>query len=154
MRDTITIGTIGGSVSTVIFLVANWVIAAIFGFNYTSSIAGTASIYLNPDYVYTVAGYILGTVNTFLLGSIVGVLVAITLRLSGTDYYFLKGIGVALFWKMGTFGILAPIANISPHIKNEPQTMVLAMLNFFIMGIVSAFIAKKFMKKAKHQHQH
>ena len=42
-------------------------------------------------------------------------------------------------WKMGTFGILAPIANITPHMKNEPQTMLLAILNFFIMGSVSSF---------------
>lgn len=152
MRDTLTIGTIGGSVSTVIFLVVDRLIAAVFGFNYTSSIAGTASIYLNPDYVYSVAGYILGIVNTFLLGSMVGVLVAITLWLFGKDYYLLKGIGIALFWKMGTFGILAPIAKISPHIKNEPQTMLLAMLNFFIMGIVSSFIVKKYMKNVKHRH--
>ncbi len=147
MRDTITIGTIGGSVSTVIFLVADWAIDAILGIKYTSSIEGTSSIYLNPDYIHTVAGYILGTVNTFLLGSTVGVLVAITLRIFGKDYYLLKGIGVALMWKMGTFGILAPIANITPNIKNEPQTMLLAMLNFFIMGIISSFIVKKYMKE-------
>jgi len=152
VRDTITIGAIGGSVSTVIFLVADWAIAAIFGFKYTTSIAGTTSIYLNPDYVYTVAGYILGTVNTFLLGSTVGVLIAITLRIFGKDYYLLKGIGVALMWKMLTFGILSPIANITPNMKNEPQTMLLAMLNFFIMGIVSSLIVNKYMKKVKYIH--
>ncbi|MFZ7101243.1 MAG: hypothetical protein ACOWWO_01100 [Peptococcaceae bacterium] len=151
MHDTITIGTIGGFISTAIFLVADWAIAAIFEINYTSSIAGTASIYLNPDYIYTISGYILGTVNTFLLGSTVGVLVAITLKIFGKDYYFLKGIGVALMWKMATFGILAPIAHITPNIKNEPQTMLLAMMNFFIMGIVSSFIAKKYMKKGKYR---
>lgn len=151
MRDTITIGTIGGAVSTAIFLVADWLVATIFEINFTSSIAGTASIYLNPDYVHTIAGYILGTVNTFLLGSTVGVLTAITLRIFGEDYYLLKGIGVALIWKMGTFGILAPIANITPQIKNEPQTMLLAMLNFFIMGIVSSFIVKKFMNKVTYR---
>lgn len=152
MHDTITIGAIGGSISTAIFLVADWAIAAILGIDYTSSLAGTASIYLNADYIYTVAGYILGTVNTFLLGSTVGVLVAITLRIFGKDYYLLKGIGVALMWKMGTFGILAPIAKITPHIKNEPQTMLLAMLNFFIMGIVSSYTVKKYMKEVKYQH--
>jgi len=152
VRDTLTIGAIGGSVSTVIFLVADWAIAAIFKFNFTSAIAGTASIYLNPDYVYTVAGYILGTVNTFLLGGTVGVIIAITLRIFGIDYYLLKGIGVALMWKMLTFGILSPIAHIMPHIKDEPQTMLLAMLNFFIMGIVSSFIVKKYMKKVRRRH--
>jgi hypothetical protein len=152
MRDTITIGTIGGAVSTAIFLAADWAIAGIWGINYTSSIAGTASIYLNPDHVYTVAGYILGTVNTFLLGSTVGVLVAIVLRISGKDYYLLKGIGIALMWKMGTFGILAPIAHIMPEIKNEPQTMLLAMLNFLIMGIVSSLIVNKYMEKVEYRH--
>lgn len=151
MRDTITIGSIGGAVSAAIFLVADRLIASMFEINFTSSIAGTASIYLNPDYVHTVAGTILGTVNTFLLGSVVGVLIAITLRIFGEDYYLLKGIGVALLWKMGTFGILAPIANITPHIKNEPQTMLLAMLNFIIMGIVSSFIVKKYMDKVNYK---
>lgn len=152
MRDTVTIGAIGGVISTVIFEVTDIVIAYLLGFNYTPAWHAGANIYLNPDLIQTPAGILIGLTNSLFLGGSLGVLIAIVIRISGKDYYLIKGVGTALMWRMGTFGILAPVAQLTPHMKGEIGTQLLALLNFIIIGSVTSIIVAKYMKKPRKIH--
>jgi len=146
MRDTITVGTLAGVVAVIVYEIVDWLITGSFGADYTASWEAGAHIYLRVDYIHTPFGYITGITNSLVMSCAIGVLTAIVLRITGKDYYLIKGIGVSLMWRLGTFGILAPIAGVAPHINSEPYSQFIFYINFIIIVVVTSYIIAKYMK--------
>lgn len=146
MRDTIAVGTLAGVIAEIAYEIVDWLITGSFGADYTAAWEAGANIYIKEDYIHTPFGYITGITNSLTMCCAIGVLTAILLRISGKDYYLIKGIGVSLMWRLGTFGILAPIAGVAPQISNEPYSQFIYFINFIILGTVTSYIVAKYMK--------
>lgn len=146
MQDTMAIGTIAGVIGVIAYHIVDWIITGSFGVDYTAPWEAGANIYLSADYIHTPFGIITGTTVSLVMSSAIGVLTAIALRVTGKDYYLIKGIGISLMWRLGTFGILAPIAGIIPQITNEPYSQFVFLINFIVLGTVISYIVAKYMK--------
>ncbi|MBC2725078.1 hypothetical protein [Desulfosporosinus sp.] len=146
MLDTIAVGTLAGVVAVIAYEIVDWLITGSFGADYTAPWEAGANIYLNDDYIHTPFGYITGMTNSLLMTCAIGVLTAIALRISGKDFYLIKGIGISLMWRLGTFGILAPIVGVASQINNEPYSQFIFYINFIIVGAVTSYIVAKYMK--------
>ncbi|MCB8815321.1 hypothetical protein [Desulfosporosinus shakirovi] len=146
MRDTIAVGTLAGVVALIVYEIVDWLITGSFGADYTAPWEAGANIYLKEHYVHTPFGYITGITNSLVMTCAIGVLTAIVLRISGKDYYLIKAIGVSLMWRLGTFGILAPISGIASQMNNEPYSQFIYYINFMILGAVTSYIVAKYMK--------
>jgi hypothetical protein len=145
MRDTITIGTIAGSISTITITLFTWILR-LLGFNFISIWETAANIILNKGLIHEPVGYFIGMVAHFTLGAIFGIMLAYMLRLTGKDFYILKGIGLgALFW-LGSIGFFMHLLNIQIQGRNSPISNIIVVIEFHIMGIVTSSIIKKYGK--------
>jgi hypothetical protein len=143
MRDTITIGTIAGCISsavmTLVILIVRWM-----GFQFITTWETAAAIFLNPELVHTPVGYLIGFIGQFILGATFGIAVAYTLRFTGKDYYILKGIGVGAMYWMGTVGFFMHLLHIATEGRGDPLSNIMAVIEFNILGIINAGIIAKY----------
>jgi len=142
-NDTITIGVISGSIASVIMTVIDWMIN-FSGVVFTPPWVVSGHILLNTDVLYTTIGILLGLVIQFMLGAGFGVIIAVVIRLTGKDYYILKGLGVGSLFFIGNTGIMQSVGNIAPWMRNELLSTIIALINFFILGTVSSFIIARY----------
>lgn len=145
MRDTITIGTIAGLVSTTVMTIINWTVR-LLGFKFITTWETATHIFLNKALIHTPTGYIVGFVGQFALGSIFGVLVAYTLRFTGKDFYILKGIGMGAVVWLASIGFFMHFLNIQIQGRGEPLSNLIAILDFIVLGIIDSYIVKRYAK--------
>jgi len=96
IRDTITIGSIAGTIATLSFITFNYLVK-LLGFQFTSTWEATASIFLSNDLIHTPIGYFVGSLGQFVVGASGGIFAAFILKFTGYDYYILKGLGIGAF---------------------------------------------------------
>jgi len=142
-NDTITIGAISGSIASVIMTVIDWIIN-IFGVVFTPPWVVSGHILLNTDVLYTTIGILLGLVIQFMLGAGFGVIIAVVIRVTGKDYYIIKGLGVGSLFFIGNTGIMQSVGNIAPWMRSELSSTIIALINFFVLSTVSAIIIAKY----------
>jgi hypothetical protein len=150
MQDTITIGSIAGLIGTALMTFYHWMLRLI-GFKFIDPWETAANIILNRNLVHTPIGYLIGFLGQFILGSIFGITVAYTLRLTGKDFFWLKGVGVgALIW-LGSVGLLMKLLQLELHGRSQPLTNLLTIIDFIVLGTVSSIIITRYarFKKAK-----
>ncbi len=139
MRDTITIGTIAGFIGTVAMHATN-VILKYFGVVKTTTLQMASNLFLNWEQANTLYGTIVGGINHFFIGTLVGVTIAFTLRYFGKDYYLLKGLGITGIGYLIGMGFIAPLINIVPQVRTDPLTLLGHIAAFTVFGIVTPTI--------------
>ncbi len=145
MRDTITIGTIAGMTATLAMTLFN-LLVRLLGFKFIATWETAANIFLNQQLIHTPTGYFVGLLAQFILGSAFGMAVAYTLRLTGKDFYILKGIGVgAIIW-MASIGFFMKFLRIEIQGRSDPLSNIMAVIQFNIMGIITSTIIAKYAK--------
>ena len=145
MRDTITIGTIAGMIATVVMALFNLLIRLI-GFKFITTWETASNIFLNQQLIHTSTGYFVGLLAQFILGSLFGIAIAYTLRLTGKDFFILKGIGVgAVIW-LASVGLFMKLLRIEIQGRSDPLSNIMAVIEFNMMGIISATIIAKYAK--------
>lgn len=143
MRDTITIGSIAGLSGTFVMTFYHWVLR-MFGLKFIDTWETAANIFLNQNLIHTPVGYFIGFLGQFVLGSIFGVAVAYTLRLTGKDYYWLKGIGVgAVIW-LSSVGFFMKLLHLQLEGRNQPFTNLVTVIDFSTLGTISSIIIAKY----------
>lgn len=145
MRDTITTGVIAGIIATIVMTLFNLVIR-LLGFEFIATWETAANIFLVPQLIHTPIGYFIGWMTQFILGAIFGTVVAYTLRLTGKDFYILKGIGVGAVVWLASIGLFMRFLHIKIQGRSEPLTNLLAVIDFNILGVISSTIIAKYAK--------
>jgi hypothetical protein len=143
MKDTITIGTIAGVIST-IFVSLFVGVVRLLGFKFITIWDTASQIILSKGLLHTPIGYLVGFIAHFTLGAVFGVILAYTLRFTGKDFYILKGIGLgAVFWLV-SIGFFMHLMQIEIEGRHSPLSNLAAIIEFNIMGICTAYIIKKY----------
>jgi hypothetical protein len=143
MRDTITIGVIAGFCGTLVMTIYKLVLLSL-GYNFIPTWDTAAHIILNHHLCYTPVGYMIGFCLQFVLGSIFGIMVAYTLRLTGKDYYLLKGLGVgAIIW-LGSLGLFMRLLQIRLDGRSDAFTNWLTMFDWVLLGLISSVIVARY----------
>jgi hypothetical protein len=145
MRDTITIGTIAGLIAALVMTLFN-LLVRLLGFKFIATWETASDIFLNQQLIHTPTGYFVGLLAQFILGSAFGMAVAYTLRLTGKDFYILKGIGVgAMIW-MASIGFFMKLLRIEIQGRSDPLSNILAIIQFNMLGIITSAIIAKYAK--------
>lgn len=141
--DAITIGTIGGIAGSIVMTLLNWLLLW-SGVHFTPPWEVSGNILLNTDVLYTPAGTCIGYLVQFLLGAGLGLIVAVIIKSTGKDYYWVKALGVAALFFIGNTGIMQRLADIAPWMRSEISSTLIALLNLSIIGFCSGFITVKY----------
>lgn len=141
-QDTIANGVFSGIIATAITTLLSW-IALQSGISFTSLWIFAGAIVLNDAALHTPLGILLGMVTHLMLGGIFGVITAFTLRLTGKDYYLIKGIGVGTFFFIGARGIIQVLTNIAPWMRDEIMSTIITLINLLGTGIISSYLIAK-----------
>jgi hypothetical protein len=115
----------------------------LFGIQTSTPWEIAANVFLNPYFVHTSAGIILGLVATMALSTSAALLIAFVLKWTGYNMAWLKGIICADAFGFITLGFFMNLLHIWPQIRNEPETNIVALLNLTILGIVQAILLKR-----------
>lgn len=143
IRDTITIGSIAGIISTLIFVSVNYIFK-LLGYQFTSTWEATAGIFLSNNLVHTPSGYIIGILGQYVIGASGGIFMAYVLKFTGNDHYILKGLGVGGFYWILSVGIIGKIINITQQFADEPVTNILIILDLAIFSIINVLIIRMY----------
>lgn len=141
-QDTLTNGAFSGIIATAITTLLNWILLA-GGVSFTSLWIFAGAILLNNTALYTPLGILIGMVTHFMLGGIFGVITAFTLRITGKDYYLIKGIGVGTLFFIGARGIIQIVTNIAPWMRDEIISTVITLISLLVTGIISSYLIVK-----------
>jgi hypothetical protein len=143
MRDTITMGTIAGLISATILSLFLGIVR-LLGFKFITISETAASVILNRDLIHAPIGYLVGYLVHFTLGAVFGIVVGYTLRITGKDFYLLKGIGIGAVVWLVSIGFFMRLLHIELQGRSSPLSNLMAILEFNIMGIITAVIIKKY----------
>ena len=143
MKDTLTISTIAGIISTVVMHLLSMIWKA-FGLIKVTSLQTSAAIFLSWNQVNTTTGYIVGVISHLIIGVAGAVLLAYFIKFSGKDYYWLKGLALAGLMSIFGMGFIVRLLEIVPQMKNDSLTTLLHILNFVIYGLLSSYIIAKY----------
>lgn len=105
-----------------------------------------ANIFLNPQYIHTTSGIILGFIATIALSTATALLISFVLKWSGYNMAWLKGAICTNVFGFITLGLFMNLLHIWPQIRNEPSTNMIALINLSIVGIVQAILLKRWQK--------
>ncbi|ADG81801.1 hypothetical protein Tfer_0967 [Thermincola ferriacetica] len=141
-RDTVAAGTWIGIWGTVLIILLSY-LEMTFGILNTPPWNIAADVFLTSANIKTLYGLIIGMAGTLALGIATTLFIAAILRLTGTDYAWLKGVIVANAIGFGTMGLFMPMLNISENIQSEPWTNILALLDLTIFGLFTGYMLKK-----------
>lgn len=141
-QDTLATGAFSGIIATAITTLLTWIVLQ-SGVSFTSLWIFAGAIVLNDSALHTPLGILIGMVTHLMLGGIFGVITAFTLRLTGKDYYLIKGVGVATLFFIGARGIIQILTNIAPWMRDEIMSTIITLINLLVTGIICAYIIAK-----------
>lgn len=110
-----------------------------------------ANVFLNPQYIHTTAGVIIGLTATVALSTAVALTISFILKWTGYNMAWLKGMICANAFGFITLGLFMNLLQIWPQIRNEPGTNMAALINLSILGIVQALLLKKWQQNLVFQ---
>lgn len=145
MKDTLTIGTIAGISGTIVMHLLSMVWKSL-GIIKITTLQVSAAILLSWSQVNTIYGYLVGIIVHLVIGAAGGVLLAYLLKLSGKDYYWLKGLALAGFMLLIGMGLIVRLLKIAPQMKNDGLTTLMHTLNYVVYGLLSSYIIAKYGK--------
>ncbi len=147
MKDTLVTGTLAGIVGAIVLDVVTY-LALVIGIKTSTPWDVAALVFLRPQYLGTISGYIIGIIGSLALGIAAGIMTSMVIKITGSDYAWLKGVIVAEAVGFATLGFFAPLVKIAGFLKNQPVTNIFAMVNLFIFGLVTGYFIKRYGKFA------
>ncbi|MCL6591122.1 MAG: hypothetical protein K6U80_14345 [Firmicutes bacterium] len=105
-----------------------------------------ANIFLNPRYIHTPSGIVIGLVASAALSIASALLIALVLQWSGYNLAWLKGIICANAFGFITMGLFMNLLHIWPQIRNEPGTNLSALIILSLLGVVQSLLFQRWQR--------
>ncbi|MTI83196.1 MAG: hypothetical protein FH756_04670 [Firmicutes bacterium] len=146
--DTFTTGTVAGVLGTVA-LHALSLLWSYLGFIDITTMQVSGEIFLNQNQVNTFAGFMVSIFAHFVIGAAGGVLLAYFMKLSGHDFYWLKGVALAGFMLLTGMGLVVDIMRLAPQMRMDAAGVLFHILSYFVYGLIVSYVLYKFAKIRK-----
>lgn len=99
-----------------------------------------ADIFMNAPDIYSIKGVIIGIIADLIIGGVFGVGLGLLFKITGTDYYFLKGWVLGLIvWLVAIGGLMHIFSYIFVKVLSEFNDLAVSMTAHSIYGIVTAY---------------
>jgi hypothetical protein len=105
-----------------------------------------ANVFLNPRYIHTPSGALIGLIGTVGLSIGLALFIAFVLKWTGSNLAWLKGIICADAFGFISMGLFMNLLHIWTQIRNEPATNLVAFLNLSILGFVQALLIERWQR--------
>ena len=145
MRDTITIGTIAGLIGTIGMHITNSILKS-FGIVKITTLQIASSLFLNWDQIDTIYGQLVGYINHFFIGAIVGVVIAFVYKFTGKDFFLVKGLGITGLSYLAALGFITPLLKSVPQIRNDPSSLFGHIIAYIVFALIASFIIYRYSK--------
>jgi len=145
MRDTITVGVVGGILGTIGMHITNMILSYL-GIVKITSLQITATLFLNWEQANTTFGILIGLINHLFIGAIIGVIIAFVLKYFGKDYYLLKGLGITGLGYLIGMGFIIPLIGAVPQMRNDTLTLTGHIFSYTVFGLIASYFIAKYAK--------
>lgn len=143
--DKITLGAVSGIISSLIVDIINY-FSFILNLHKWHLVHISASVYFKVKDVGTLPALFVGVITHFTVCAILGIVVCYTLYYTGTDFYWLKGIGACLVFWLLVFGIMLRV-NIGRIDPTDAATNVFYVSAHIMRGWLVAYLITKLAKE-------
>lgn len=109
------------------------------------------NVFLNPRYVHTTTGVMIGLAATVALSTAVALTISFICKWTGYNMAWLKGMICANAFGFITLGLFMNLLRIWPQIRNEPGTNLAALIILSILGILQALLLKRWQQNLVSQ---
>jgi hypothetical protein len=140
IRDSIALGTVAGLLGNIPSLILNF-ISVQLGFSKTYSFQISGGIYLFRRFTMEPGGILLGLLVWIFTSAFLGVAIVYLLKLTGRDYWWLKGILVSNFLMfVGMYGVIYSLGG-SRVVPWDIPTNLSVLMENTLFGITAAYLA-------------
>ncbi|TCL62313.1 hypothetical protein EDC14_102657 [Hydrogenispora ethanolica] len=105
-----------------------------------------ANVFLNPRFIYTPAGVVIGLAGTIALSTGIAIMIGYLLRWTGYNRAWLKGMICADAFGFITLGLAVNLFNIWPQLRNEPGTNLVALAVLSSLGMIQALLFQRWQR--------
>lgn len=142
MKDTIILGSISGIIANLLKTIIAWVFN-ILGLTKFTFIHINAGYFVDERFVKTPIGLATGVIGDFTMAAFLGVLIVLTLKLTGTDYAIIKGAGFGSVSYIFLFGIGMALDVTRVSIMTPLPNLILFFPQI-VFGALTSWIAVKY----------
>lgn len=143
MKDTFTIGSMAGVIAIVIIQVISMLLVWLGVIDMTILDVAVA-LFLAEAQAGTAAGITVGVVTHLVAGGGGGVVLAYLIKLTGRDFYWLKGLALGGAVNLLLMGFAVSLLDLVPHMREDAVTMLVHILEQFLYGLIAAYIIVRF----------
>jgi len=141
VKDKVALGTIAGILSNVIVTIIDIVFYKLDVIKFLHFHIA-ASVYFPISEVHTLPALIVGAIADFTLAAYLGVIIVYTLFYTGTDYSYVKGLGIVFAFWLFIYGIIERL-NIARIDPTDPGTNLVHLAIHIILGLLTSWIIVK-----------
>lgn len=110
----------------------------------------SALIFLKGGSSRTPSGIFLGLVATVALCITTSAIIYLLLRLTGRDFWWLKGVVGANAFTFVNMAFFMPLLGIAPFIRTDPTSHIIALILMTLLGLLQAGILTRWIRPAVH----
>ncbi len=141
IQDKLTLGVAAGILSNFVVEIIDYVFY-LLGVNKWHHFHIAAATYFKLSDANTLPAIIIGAINDFSIAAILGIFIIYILYYTGTDYFYVKGIGVTIVFWLLIYGMLLRfgVSRINP---TDPGTNSVHLAVHIILGFLTSWIIVK-----------
>lgn len=141
-KDSLVFGSLAGITGNIFKEALSWGFYGLGLFNLTF-VHMCAGILVNQEFVKSHLGLVIGFLVDYTIAGILGILIYILLKKTGTDLIIVKGLffGVGIF--LSCYGIIRPLIS-SINGNFLPLTVILYLMPNLIFGLTVSLFIKKY----------
>lgn len=141
IKDKITLGAAAGILANLITSIIDIVLYKL-NINKFIHFHIAASAYFPVRDVNTLPALIIGGISDFTVAAVFGVIIVYILFLTGTDYFYVKGLMVSLLYWLLLYGMILRL-NIARIDPTDPGTNLVHLATHIILGLLISWIVTK-----------
>lgn len=145
-KDTIAIGSMAGAIGGTIGIIFSYTMFYL-GISPMSSINLAASFVVIDILNLTTGGIIWSIVTHLTVAALFGILMTYIFKITGKEYWVLKGIGFGAIFCLITHSYLIPLMRTEAQVRNlifNPPSFGTMITTHSLIGLITAFVIVKF----------
>ncbi|NLI93993.1 MAG: hypothetical protein GX434_17890 [Peptococcaceae bacterium] len=141
IKDKVILGIAAGTLANIIVSVIDIIFYKLNVNKYIHFHIAASAYFLESD-VHTLPALIVGIISDFTIAAFLGILIVYILFVTGTDYFYLKGLIVVLVFWLFIYGIILrlKIARIDPI---DAGTNLVHLSTHIMLGLITSWFIKK-----------
>ena len=141
MKDPFGRGIFAGSIGVIVINLVEYLLAYLQISETPLWVAG-GLVFLSEKALATPLEIFIGVLSNVFVAIVVGIAISYYIFFSGTDFAVLKGVGISLIVLFLAQGVIFPMRELAPEIKDSPSDVLAAFIDHTVFGALSGYVIK------------